>query len=63
MKLFATDVSEKDLKNLKQILLEFKFKRVTNLANQVWEEKGWAEKDMEKLLNSHERTPYESQNK
>lgn len=40
MKLFVTDVSEKELKDLKQILLEFKFKRATALANEVWEEKG-----------------------
>jgi len=63
MQLFSTDVSEKELKDLKKMLLEFKFKRVTSLVNQVWDEKGWTEKDMERILHTHERTPYESQNK
>jgi len=55
MKLFATDVSEQELKELKQLLLEFKFNRVTALADKLWEEKGLTNKDMDNLLEKHLR--------
>lgn len=61
MKLFATDVPDEELENLKKILLEFKFERATKLADKVWEEKGWTEADMYRLLKTHERTPYKAQ--
>ena len=28
------------------------------LANQVWDEKGWTNDDMERLSKQHMRTPY-----
>ena len=40
LKLFSTDLEEKELKELKKILLEFKFKLVTKIADEIWEEKG-----------------------
>lgn len=63
MKLFATDVSDKELVELKKVLLEFKFNRVTSLVDKLWEDKNWTNKDMDKMLKTHVRTPYESQGK
>ena len=63
MKLFATDVSDKELVELKKVLLEFKFNRVTDLADRLWEEKKWTNDDMDKILKTHIRTPYLSQEK
>ena len=63
VKLFVTDVSEEELKAVKKILLEFKFNRVTTLADKLWEDNGWSNKDMDNLLNTHLRTPYKSQEK
>jgi hypothetical protein len=61
LKLFSTDLNAQDLQELKRILLEFKFKRVTEMADKVWDEKGWTEEHVEKLLHTHMRTPYKSQ--
>lgn len=63
IKLFATDVTEQELKELKLLLLEFKFNRVTALADKLWEEKGLTNKDMDHLLEKHFRTPYKAQEK
>jgi hypothetical protein len=61
LKLFSTDLNAQDLQELKRILLEFKFKRVTEMADKVWDENSWSEEHVEKLLHTHLRTPYKSQ--
>jgi hypothetical protein len=61
LKLFSTELSEQELQELKRTLLAFKFKRVTEMADKVWDEKGWTNEDMDKLLHTHLRTPYKSQ--
>jgi len=61
LKLFSTDLSEEDMKELKRLLLEFKFKKVTELADKAWEEKGWTDEDVDRMLHTHMRTPYKSQ--
>ncbi len=61
LKLFSADLSEVELEEVKRILLEFKFKRVTALADKAWKKKGWTNEDMDKLLHSRLRTPYKSQ--
>jgi len=61
LKLFSADLSEMELEEVKRILLEFKFKRVTALADEAWEKKGWTNEDIDQLLHSHLRTPYKSQ--
>ena len=63
LKLFSTNLSEQDLQELKHLLLEFKFKKVTALADKAWEEQGWTNESVDKLLHTHLRTPYKSQEK
>jgi|AntRauTorckE5430_2_1112549.scaffolds.fasta_scaffold06022_5 hypothetical protein len=60
LKLFSNDLKEAELKELKQILLEFKFRRVTKMVDEIWDEKGWTEETMNTFLNTHERTPYKA---
>ncbi len=62
LQLFAVGLSEEELRELKQILLDFKFRRVTTLADKVWEEKGWNDEMVEKMLSTHMRTPYKKEN-
>ncbi len=61
LKLFSTELSEQELKDLKRILLEFKFKKVTDLADRAWDEDEWSEEKVEKFLQTHLRTPYKAQ--
>ena len=60
LKLFSNDLKEQELQELKQILLTFKFKRVTKMVDEIWDEKGWTEETMTEFLNTHMRTPYKA---
>lgn len=51
LKLYSTDLSEDDLKELKSLLARFYAAKSIKLANQVWDEKGLTDEDMDKLLN------------
>lgn len=58
LKLFSRNIDESDLKALKRMIVKYLAQKATDLADEVWDEKKWTEKDMDDLLNSHERTPY-----
>ena len=61
LQLFAAGLSDEELRELKQILLDFKFRRVTALADKVWDENGWDDETVEKMLQTHVRTPYKKE--
>jgi hypothetical protein len=63
IQLFGTGISDEELKELKQVLLAFKFKRVTQLADKISNEKGWTDEFIEAIPDGHLRTPYFSKNK
>ena len=48
MQLFAEGVNDKELVLLRQLLIDFKFSRVTALADKILDEKGWSAKDLVK---------------
>lgn len=48
LQLFAGGLSESQFSELKEILIDFKFKRVTALADKFVEEKGWSHEDIAK---------------
>ena len=62
LKLFARDLEEADLLAIKRLIVKYLAKKVTQMADEVWEEKKWTDEDMEKMLNTHERTPYNPKN-
>ncbi len=51
LKIFSTDLSEPDLLELKALLAKFYAAKSIELANQVWEEKGLTDADMDKWLS------------
>ena len=51
-------MEETDLLEMKRMLVNYLAKKATKLADKVWEEKSWTEKNMDELLNKHERTSY-----
>ncbi len=61
LKLFSSDLSDSELAELKQTLLEFKLRRVVELADQAWDAQGWTQEKVEEILHTHLRTPYTSQ--
>jgi hypothetical protein len=46
LQLFAGGLTEEQLKELRRILLDFKFKRVTALADKFVDERGWTSDDI-----------------
>ena len=50
IKLYSTDLSENDLKELKSLLAQFYAKKSIEEADKVWEEKGYTAEDMDRLL-------------
>ena len=52
LKAFSHDLSEEDLKALKKVLADFFAERAIHAANKVWDEKGWTNEDVDRLLHS-----------
>ncbi len=55
LKLYARRVPEQDLLEIKRLLAQYFMDKASDLADEIWDEKGLTE---EKLLNKHRRTPY-----
>jgi hypothetical protein len=51
LKLLSTNLSESELKELKNELAQFYAKKAIQSANQVWQEKGLSNEIMEQWLN------------
>lgn len=51
MKLYSTNLSGKDLEDLKNLLVKFYTDRAILMADEIWDEKGLTDTDMEAWLN------------
>jgi hypothetical protein len=51
LKLYSTELDEKDLKELKNQLAAFYAKKSIQEADKVWKEKGYSNQDMDNWLN------------
>ncbi|MFN3851698.1 MAG: hypothetical protein ACK4NY_19835 [Spirosomataceae bacterium] len=63
LSLFNTKLTQSDMQELRQLLLEFKFRKLQNMIEEVSDEKGYLQKDFDNMANEHNRTPYKSYNK
>ena len=59
--LFSENLSEQELNDLHQWLLEFRYRRLQKTLDQLAVEKGWTEKTFEEWGKTRFRKPYESQ--
>ncbi|MDX1943064.1 MAG: hypothetical protein SFU99_21045 [Saprospiraceae bacterium] len=60
--LFAENVSDEDLIAIRQLIARYFAEKAIEAANKVWDEKGWTDEDVERLLNTRMRTPYNPYN-
>lgn len=60
LKLFSRDLEDADMLAIKRLIVKYLGEKVSRMADEVWEEKNWTNEDMKRLLNTHERTPYNS---
>jgi hypothetical protein len=58
LQIFARDIDENDLLEIKKLLVQFFADKAMDLADNVWEKNNWNEQDEKKFLNEHNRTPY-----
>ena len=52
LKAFAHDLSEKELLKLRELLATFFAQKAVDAANRAWDEKGWDNNDVDRLLNT-----------
>ena len=60
IQLFAEGINEDELTKLRQILLDFKFNRVTALADKIIDANGWSADDLARKAQKMKRTPYKA---
>ena len=60
LKLFARDIEERDLIEIKKLLIQYFANKAMDSADKVWEQNKWTEQDEVRLLNEHSRTPYQN---
>ena len=51
LKLYSTNLSEKDILELKDVLVRFYAEKSIELADNVWQQKGYTNEDMNSILN------------
>lgn len=59
LKLFSRELEPKDLIEIKRLIVRYLADKVTKAADEIWNENNWTDDDMERLLKTHKRTPYE----
>ena len=55
LKAFSYNLSTKELKEFKDLITQYFAKRAIQSANKVWEEKGWNDEDVDRMLNTKMR--------
>ena len=55
LKIFSTDLSDQDMRDLKNVLADFYSKKAIKSANDAWTQNKLSNEDMDKLLNSDEQ--------
>lgn len=62
LKLFSRKLNDNDLLEIKRLIVKYLAGKVTDMADEIWDKNNWTDEDMEKLLNTHKRTPYNPHN-
>ncbi len=55
LKSFSHDLTETELRELRKTLAAFFAKRAVEAANKAWDDKGWTDQDVDRLLNTKMR--------
>ncbi|MEW5766612.1 MAG: hypothetical protein AB1797_03165 [bacterium] len=55
LKLYSVKLSEEELVEIKQLLVRYLAHRMTSRVDQIWEEQGLTEADMERWVNDEQQ--------
>ncbi|MEM1320313.1 MAG: hypothetical protein AAGG75_08650 [Bacteroidota bacterium] len=58
LKMFSLDLSEEQLKEIKDLLSKYFADKITDQMDQLFEENNWGEEQIEKWAQEHMRTKY-----
>ncbi|MBP8239114.1 MAG: hypothetical protein KAX50_04105 [Saprospiraceae bacterium] len=62
LKLFSRELEDNDLIEIKRLIVKYLDQKITKMADDIWEKNNWTDEDMERLLKTHKRTPYNPNN-
>lgn len=62
LKLFSRNLEDQDLIEIKRLIVKYLANKINNLVDDVWKDKKWDDTDAERLLQQHNRTPYNPHN-
>ncbi|MDX2133715.1 MAG: hypothetical protein SFV52_02980 [Saprospiraceae bacterium] len=62
LKLFTRELDDNDLIEIKRLIVKYLAGKVTKMADDIWDKNNWTDEDMERLLKTHKRTPYNPNN-
>ncbi len=55
LKAFSYDLSDEELKEFRETIAKYFAQRAIKSADKVWEEKGWMDEDVDRMLNTKMR--------
>lgn len=58
LKIFSHNLSESEIKEVKDLLLDYFSKKAISEADEIWEKENWDEKKIQSILRDSERTKY-----
>ncbi len=58
LKLFERDIEDRDLIEIKRLIVKYLSTKLSVQADKVWDRKNWTNEHMDKFLRTHMRTPY-----
>lgn len=58
LKLYADDVSEEDLRQIKQLIASYFAQKAINEADKIWDKNQWTDEDAVNMAGQHYRTRY-----
>lgn len=56
LRAFSCNLSDEELSELRTALTQMLGRRLSNMADKIWDEKGWTNEDMERMLNTKMRS-------
>jgi hypothetical protein len=58
LKIFSHNLSEKEIKEVRTLLLDYFSKKAISEADQVWDIENWNDEKIQSILNDSERAKY-----
>lgn len=58
LRMFERKLNSKQEEEIKQLLADYFAKQIDDEMDEIWEKRGMTQNDLDAILNTHQRTPY-----